>query len=66
VLFGSVKAPPIKAQQRRNIMRIILEDLQDNPLEKPSLCCYWMEAFVLDEFDLLIPNFFSDSLKSKG
>lgn len=66
-LFGSIKAPAIKAGRPRSITQVMLEALCDHLLEKPGLYLHEMEIFLLDEFDVLIPkSTISDALYRKG
>jgi transposase len=66
-LFGSVKAPPIKAGRPRIITPIMLETLCDHLLEKPDLYLHEMELFFLDEFDVSVPkSTISDALHRIG
>lgn len=50
-LFGSIKAPSIKAGRPRSITPIMLEALCDRLLEKPGLYLHEKEVFLLDGFD---------------
>lgn len=66
-LFGSVKAPSIKAGRPRSITPIMLEALCHHLLEKPDLYLMEMELFLLDEFDVSVPkSTISDALHRKG
>ena len=66
-LFGTIKAPFIKAGRPRSIIPIMLEALCDHLLEKPDLYLYKMEIFLLDEFNVSIPkSMISDALHRKG
>jgi len=55
-LFGSVKAPPIKAGRPRSITTFMLETLCDHLLEKPDLYLHKMELFFLNKFDVSVPK----------
>jgi transposase len=66
-LFGTIKAPPIKAGRPRSITPVMLEALCDHLLEKPDSYLSEMELFFLDEFDVSIPkSTISDALHRKG
>lgn len=66
-LFGSIRAPSIKAGRPRSITPNMLEALCDHLLEKPDLYLYEMELFLLDEFEVYIPkSTIKDALNRKG
>lgn len=66
-LFGSIRAPSIKAGRPRSITPIMLEALCDRLLEKPGLYLHEMEILLLDEFDVSIPkSTISNTLHRKG
>lgn len=66
-VFGSIKAPSIKAGRPRSITPNMLEALCDRLLEKPDLYLHEMELFLLDEFDVFVPkSTISDTLHRKG
>ncbi|KAJ5703719.1 hypothetical protein N7493_010857 [Penicillium malachiteum] len=66
-LFGSVKAPPIKAGRPRSLTPIMLETLCEHLLQKPDLYLHEMELFLLDEFDVSVPkSTISDALHRIG
>lgn len=66
-LFGTIKAPPIKAGRPRSITPVMLEALCDHLLEKPDSYLSEMELFFLDEFDVSIPkSTISDALHRIG
>ncbi|OQD95160.1 hypothetical protein PENVUL_c118G04214 [Penicillium vulpinum] len=55
-LFGTIKAPPVKAGRPRSITPIMLEALCNYLLEKPNSYLQEMELFLLDEFGTPIPK----------
>jgi transposase len=66
-LFGSIKAPSIRAGRPRSITPIMLDALCDRLLEKPGLYLHEMEVFLMDKFDMFIPkSTISDALHRKG
>lgn len=66
-LFGSVKAPPIKARRPQSITPVILEALYDHLLEKPDLYLLKIELFFLDKFDIsVLKSTISDTLHRIG
>ncbi|KAJ5335558.1 hypothetical protein N7452_007961 [Penicillium brevicompactum] len=66
-LFGSVKAPPIKAGRPWSTTPIMLDTLCDHLLQKPDLYIHEMELFPFDEFDVYVPkSTISDTLYRIG
>ncbi|OQD86930.1 hypothetical protein PENSOL_c082G07324 [Penicillium solitum] len=66
-LFGSIKAPLIKAGRPRSIKPVMMEALCDHLLEKPDLYLHEMQIFFLDEFEASVPkSTISDALRRTG
>lgn len=66
-LFGTIKAPSIKAGRPRSITPVMLEALCDHLLEKPDSYLSEIELFFLDEFNISIPkSTISDALYRIG
>lgn len=66
-LFGSIKAPLMKAGRPRSITPIMMEALCDHLLEKPHLYLHEMQIFFLDEFEASVPkSTISDALRRIG
>lgn len=66
-LFGTIKAPPIKAGRPHIITPVMLEALYDHLLGKPYSYLSEMELFFLDEFGVSIPkSMTSDALHGIG